>query len=383
MCLCAAHKRRTNRGMKMIETWQEIVLENPAFYIGWGGLLIGAIFGYIVAVTNFCTMGSINDIMAFGDYRRFRSWLLGGATAIAGVAILGNMGVADFTTSQFLTPQFNWLGNIAGGLIFGIGMIYAGGCLSKNLVRTGGGDLRSLVVMIIAGLFGFMTIGGIIGPLRVALFGPSTINLSDSDIETQGLGDILAGLTGMDSEMAGTVALAVVLIGMFGYIFMSKEFLKSPKHLIAGFGLGLCVVAGWLLTALAQDDFADVPVALISLSYVRPSGDILDYLMRFTAYGAPGFGVVTLLGALLGGFIGAITQGKFHLATFANPADAVRNMFGAALMGIGGVLSLGCTIGQGMTGLSTLAAGSFITLAFLVIGGMIGVKIMEWDLMRG
>ncbi len=367
----------------MIETWQEMVLEDPAFYIGWGGLLIGTIFGYIVTVTNFCTMGSINDIMAFGDYRRFRSWLLGGATAIAGVAILGSMGVADFTTSQFLTPQFNWLGNIAGGLIFGIGMIYAGGCLSKNLVRTGGGDLRSLVVMIIAGLFGFMTIGGIIGPLRVALFSPSTINLSDSGIETQGLGDILAGITGMDSETAATVALAVVLIGMFGYIFMSKEFLKSPKHLIAGFGLGLCVVAGWFLTALAQDDFADVPVALISLSYVRPSGDVLDYLMRFTAYGAPGFGVVTLIGALLGGFIGAITRGKFHLATFANPADAVRNMIGAALMGIGGVLSLGCTIGQGMTGLSTLAAGSFITLAFLVIGGMIGVKIMEWDMMRG
>ncbi len=367
----------------MLETWQEMVVENPAFYIGWGGLLIGVVFGYIVYITNFCTMGSVNDIMSFGDYRRLRSWLLGGATSIIGVAILTKMEVADFTTSQFLTPQFNWLGNIVGGLIFGVGMVYAGGCLSKNLVRTGAGDLRSLVVLIIAGLFGFMTIGGLLGPVRVALFGPSTINLADSDIEYQGLGDILAGLTGMDYDMAGTVALAVVLVALLGYVFMNGEFRKSPNHIFAGVGLGLCVTAGWLLTGLAQDDFADAPVALISLSFARPSGDVLDYLMRFTALGAPGFGVVTLVGTILGGFIGAISKRKFHLATFANAGDAVRNMMGAALMGIGAVLSLGCTIGQGMTGLSTLAAGSFITLACIIIGGMVGVKIMEWDMMRG
>ncbi|MBV1863765.1 MAG: YeeE/YedE family protein [Rhodobacteraceae bacterium] len=367
----------------MIDTWKEMVVEDPAFYIGWGGLLIGVVFGYIVYITNFCTMGSINDIMSFGDYRRLRSWLLGGAVSIIGVAILTSMEVADFTTSQFLAPQFNWLGNIVGGLIFGIGMVYAGGCLSKNLVRTGAGDLRSLVVLIIAGLFGFMTIGGLLGPVRVALFGPSTINLADMDIEYQGLGDILAGLTGMDYDMARTVSLAVVLVALLGYCFMSTEFRKSPNHIFAGVALGLCVTAGWLLTALAQDDFADVPVALISLSFARPSGDVLDYLMRYTALGAPGFGVVTLIGVLLGGFVGAISKGKFHLATFANSGDAVRNMLGAALMGIGAVLSLGCTIGQGMTGLSTLAAGSFITLAFIIIGGIVGVKIMEWDMMRG
>ena len=367
----------------MIETWQEMVLENPGFYIGWGGLLIGIVFGYIVYITNFCTMGSINDIMSFGDYRRFRSWLLAGATAIAGVAVLKAMGLADFNTSQFLTPQFNWLGNIAGGLIFGVGMIYAGGCLSKNLVRTGGGDLRSLVVLLIAGIFAFMTIGGLIGPLRVALFSPSTINLADSNIETQGLGDLLAAFTGMDTGTAATTALVIVLGGMLGYIFLSSDFRKSPVHIFAGVGLGLCVSAGWSLTAMAQDDFADVPVALISLSFVRPSGDVLDYLMRYTALGAPGFGVVTFGGALLGGFIGAVSKRKFHLATFANPSDALRNMFGAALMGIGGVLALGCTIGQGLTGVSTLAAGSFITLGSIVVGGMIGVKIMEWDLMRG
>jgi uncharacterized protein len=123
-------------------------------------------------------------------------------------------------------------------------------------------------------------------------------------------------------------------------------------------------------------------VPLISLTYVRPTGDTLDYLMRFTALGPPGFGVVTLAGALLGGFLGAASMGQLHLTTFADKKDSVRNMFGAALMGIGGVLALGCTVGQGLTGISTLAAGSFIAVVFIVIGGVAGVRAMEWVVMR-
>ncbi len=366
----------------MLETWKEIVVESSGLYVGFGGLLIGFVFGFIVYRTNFCTMGSISDMLSFGDYRRWRAWLLAMATAIAGAAIISWQEIAYLTDSIYLTPQFNWAGNIAGGLIFGFGMVFAGGCTSRNLIRAGAGDLRSLVVMIMVGLFAFMTIGGIIGPLRVKIFAPVTVNLSDYGLETQSMGEMLAKVTGMSTSAGSMVVLVVLLVGLLGYIFKSKDFRSSPVHIISGFGIGLCVVAGWFLTGLAFDELADNPVALTSLTYVQPAGASLDYLMRFTAYGAPSFAVVTTLGALLGGFAGAVSMKRFALTTFANTKDTLRNMFGGALMGIGGVVALGCTIGQGVTGMSTLAAGSLITFTFIVLGGIGGMKYMEYQLMK-
>ena len=361
----------------VIELWKEAVVESAAWYIGWGGLLIGLVFGYIVYKTNFCTMGSISDILSFGDYRRFRAWLLAGAVAIIGVALIGRLGIADMTQTMYLAPSFTWGANIAGGLLFGFGMVFSGGCISRNLVRAGGGDMRSVVVLLIAGIFGYMTIGGMLGPLRVMFFTPFTLNLADLGMDTQSLGDVLAHVTGISAATASTGAVVAIAGALLIYCLMDGEFRTSGRDLAAGVGIGLCVVAGWFLTALAFDDFADVPVQLISLTFVRPTGDTLDYAMRFTALGAPGFGIVTTVGALLGGFLGALTSGRFSLTTFADKNDSLRNMFGAALMGIGGVLALGCTVGQAMTGFSTLAIGSILTFVFIVIGGVAGMKTME------
>ncbi len=361
----------------MLDALKETIIAAPGFYIGWGGLLIGIAFGFIVYRTNFCTMGSISDILSFGDYGRFRAWLLAGAVAIVGVAVLKQIGVMDPADSMYLSPNFTWLTNIIGGLIFGVGMVFAGGCLSKNLVRAGGGDLRSLVVLIIAGVFSFMTIGGLLGPLRVMIAGSGTTDLRDYGLKTQGTDAILARVTGMSATSANQVVLMVIVGGILIYCFKDARFRRSGKNLTAGIGIGLCIVAGWMLMGLAQDEFADVPVALISLSFTRPTGDTLDYLMRFTALGAPGFGVVTLAGVVVGGLLGALSKRNFSLTTFADSNDSVRNMFGAALMGIGGVLALGCTIGQGMTGFSTLAIGSILAFASIVVGGIVGMKTIE------
>ncbi len=360
----------------MLDGWKEIVLENPGFYLGWGGLLIGIVFGFIVFRTNFCTMGSISDINAFGDWRRFRSWLMAGAVAMIGVALLEKIGAADMSLSMYTAPNLIWGANIVGGLVFGIGMVLGGGCVSKNLVRTGGGDLRALMVLIVIGISAFMTIGGLFGPFRVAVFGPLSSDLTALGMEDQRLGTLLARLTGMAPETAGTVALVVVAGGILLWCLKDKGFRSSPSHLIAGIGIGLCVIAGWLLTGLAYDDFADNPT-LISLTFARPTGDSLDYLMRFTAFDGPGFGVATLAGTILGAFLGALSQKKFALATFNGTADTARNLIGAVMMGFGGVLALGCTIGQGVTGWSTLAIGSGLTLLFIVLGGFAGMKLME------
>ena len=361
----------------MIENMQEMVVEDPDFYVSAIGLLIGVVFGYIVYVTNFCTMGSISDILNFADYRRFRSWLLAAAVAIIGAAFLQNSGISDINSAMYLTPNLNWLANIVGGLLFGFGMVFAGGCVSRNLVRAGAGDLRSVLVLVVTGIFGYMTIGGIIGPIRLSVFGWSVVDLTKYDLETQSAGSIISLFSGIDASTANLAAMVVIVAVLLIYCFKSASFRKSIPHLVAGIGIGLCVVAGWMITGLAFDEFADQATPVASLTFVRPSGDTLEYLMRYTALAAPGFGVVTVAGALLGGFVGALSKGRVNLITFADTKDTFYNMFGAALMGIGGVLALGCTIGQALSGFSTMAVGSTITFVFIVVGGIIGVKYME------
>ncbi len=359
-----------------MDTLRDLMLENPAFYIGWGGLAIGIIFGFIVFRTNFCAMGAVSDMMSFGDFRRFRSWLMATAVAMIGVALLERAGITDTGLSMYVNASFGWGGAIVGGLVFGIGMVLGGGCVSKNLVRTGGGDVRSLFVLVVIGISAYMTIGGLLGPLRVALFAPLTTDLAALGIADQRIGTLLAALTGMAPDTAALLALVVLAGGILAYCFKDAGFRRSPAHLVAGLGIGLCVVAGWALTGLTYDEFADNPT-VISLTFVRPVGDSVDYLMRYTAYSAVGFGIATVAGTLIGAFLGALSQRKFALAGFNGATDTIRNLIGAVMMGFGGVVALGCTVGQGITGFSTLALGSGLALAAIVIGGIIGMKIME------
>ncbi|MDU8926209.1 YeeE/YedE family protein [Alisedimentitalea sp. MJ-SS2] len=360
----------------MIDAWKEVAVENAAMYIGVGGLLIGLVFGAILVRTNFCTMGSLSDIANFGDWRRFRSWLTAIAVAMIGVFWIERTGFADMTASLYLSPRLMWGGHIAGGLVFGIGMVLAGGCVSKNLARAGGGDIRSLIVLWLIGGTAYMTIGGLFAESRVAFIDATSTDLSALGAQDQALDTILASATGLSASMAQLITVVVLAGGMLVYAFSDKGFRSSPTHVIAGIGIGLLVVAGWVLTAFTFDEFADNPT-LASLSYVRPAGDSIDYFMRYTADKIPGFAVTTTVGALFGAFFMSLALGKFHLATFSNPQDTILNLVGAGMMGVGGVTALGCTVGQAVTGFSTLALGSLITFLAIIVGGLIGLKAME------
>ncbi len=363
----------------MIEALKETVLEAPDVYVAWGGLLIGIVFGFLVFRTNFCTMGALSDLVSFGDKKRLRSWLLAGATALIGAQLLHYWGAVDLGTSMYLQPTLTWVGNVLGGLLFGFGMVFAGGCVSRNLARLGGGDIGSLMVLIVAGLFSYITIGGFLGPIRAALAGFAQIDMSALGSESQGLDAVLNAATG--SASGGLIMTVLIAGAMLIYCFKDAQFRTSMPHVIGGIGIGLCAAAGWALTGLAFDELGDNPVNPISLTYVRPAGDTLEYLTRFTAFGLPGFGVVTVFGAILGSYLAAISMKRFRLSAFADVSDTLRNLGGAALMGIGGVMALGCTVGQAVTGISTLAIGSFITFAAIVAGGIGGLKYMEWRIM--
>lgn len=361
---------------------RETIAGNAPMWLALGGLLIGVVFGYIVFRTNFCTMGSISDIVSFGDYRRFRAWLLAGATAIIGAQVLDAAGVVALSKSMYLGANLNWLGHILGGLMFGYGMVFAGGCASKNLARVGGGDLRSLVTLVVMGLFAYIAIGGLLGPARDFLERATVIGLGATKAKTQGLGNIVSTVLPGSPVALNLLVAAVIAGAMLLYCFKDESFRTSRAHILSGIGIGLCAVAGWALTGLAFDDMSDRPAAPISLTYVRPTADAIEWLQRFTAGMVPGFGVATVFGAIFGSFIAAKSMGRFQLTTFANVADTKRSLFGAMLMGIGGVMALGCTVGQAITGISTLALGSFLTFAAIVTGGYCGMKRMEQILMN-
>jgi uncharacterized membrane protein YedE/YeeE len=360
---------------------RDAIADNAPLVLALGGLLIGFAFGAIVYRTNYCAMGSLSDIHNFGDYRRFRAWVLAAATALLGAQVLHGAGVVALDRSMYLAPTLGWFGHIAGGLAFGIGMVLAGGCPSRNLARAGGGDLRALLTLVVLGIVAFMTIAGLIAPLRAAIDGAASVRLSPS---TQGIGDLLSASSGIARGSAAALATVLVAGAALAFCFADRRFRTSPVHVLSGLGVGLAVVAGWALTGLAYDDMATRPVPPISLTYIRPVGDTLQWLALFTATPMPGFGVASVFGALAGAFAAATRMGRFRLSTFSDADDTLRNLLGAAMMGVGGVMALGCTVGQAITGVSTLALGSFLTFAAIVAGGFCGLRLLErWVLASG
>ena len=361
-----------------MDTLRDAIAHNGPLVLALGGLAVGFLFGAVVFATNFCAMGSLSDIHNFGDWRRFRAWILAGAVALIGAQLLQAAGVVALDKSMYLaSANINWAGHILGGLLFGLGMVFTGGCPSRNLARAGAGDLRSLVTLLVLGLFAYMAIRGIFAPARAALEQTTSV----TGLPSQSLGDLLATSARLTPVTGALLVTALLAAAALVYCFGNKGFRASPVHVFSGLAIGLIVVAGWALTGLAYDDMATKPVAPISLTYVRPAGDALQWLVLFTADPMPGFGTASVFGALLGACVAALAMGRFRIATFSDTGDTLRNLGGAALMGLGGVMALGCTIGQGITGISTLALGSFLTFAAIVAGGVWGLRLLERQIM--
>ncbi|MCC0004733.1 MAG: YeeE/YedE family protein [Methylobacteriaceae bacterium] len=354
-----------------------LLSENAAASLAIGGLAIGIFFGFVVQRTNFCTMGGISDMLTFGDTRRFRAWVFATAVAIVGAQALAAAGVVDLAKSMYMSATLDWSGALIGGLMFGFGMCFAGGCASRNLVRAGSGDLRSLFVVILMGMAAYAAIGGLLGPLRADLSNATALRLDASGMANQGLDAALAGIAKLAPATASRLVGAALALALIVYCFADAQFRASPVHIASGALVGLAVVAGWALTGLAADEMAATATAPVSLTFTRPAGDALEWIQRFTAQRVPNFGVACVFGVIFGAFLGAITSGRFRLATFQDSSDTLRNMFGAVLMGVGGVMALGCTIGQAVTGVSTLAIGSIIAFVAIVLGGVVGIRTIE------
>jgi uncharacterized membrane protein YedE/YeeE len=346
----------------------------PVYRVAALGLAIGVIFGAIANKTNFCTMGAVSDWINIGSKDRMRAWLLAIGIAILATQFMNATGVIDIGQAMYLTPNFGWLGHIVGGALFGIGMTLASGCGQRTLVRVGGGNLKSLVVMILLGLTAYMTMRGLLALVRVNAFEVTNINLSDSGIADQGIGSLIAAATGFESAVTVNLFISVLLgLGFVIYAFAAKSFRGSFDNILAGVTIGLIIPAGWYVTGVVGfDDFE--PVRFESYTFVAPTGESLMYLLTFTG-STINFGVAAVFGVILGSFLYVILTGNFRLETFSDRGDMVRHILGGIAMGFGGVLALGCTIGQGVTGMSTLAVGSLLSLVSIVFGSALTMKI--------
>lgn len=348
----------------------------------------GIIMGAVANKTNFCTMGAVSDWVNMGDTGRLRAWMLAIAVATLGVVVLEASGTAAIGTSTFppyRTPNLAWLRYVLGGLMFGVGMTLASGCGNKTLVRIGGGNLKSLVVLAIASAFAYaMLWTNFYDTVFGSLMSATTVNLAAAGKTSQALGE----LTGLGNTAFG----AALAVALFGFAFSSRDFRGNFDHILGGVVIGLAVIVGWYVTGSSMGvawkefaDFADVKplrVETQSFTFMSPMGDLARYVMNPVDTSLINFGIMALAGVIVGSFLYAVISRSFRVEWFVNRGDFINHAMGAALMGIGGVLSMGCTIGQAITGVSTLALGSVLTLIAIVAGAAGMMKYQYWRMMQ-
>jgi uncharacterized membrane protein YedE/YeeE len=348
----------------------------PIYKVSVLAFALGIAFGAVANKTNFCTMGAVSDWVNMGDKSRLRAWLLAiGLATVLSQAMQG-MGLIELGSSIYLTTNFGWLGYLLGGFLFGVGMTLASGCGHRTLVRAGGGNLKSLVVMLFLGISAYMTMRGLLALARVNTVEKTNIALGTAD---QGMGTLIAAALGVeDATMISWLVTLVVGGGLILYALANREFWRNLNNPLAGVVIGLIIPAGWYVTGVVGfDDFE--PVRLESFTFIAPTAESLQYLMTFTG-STISFGVSAVFGVILGSFLYVIFTGNFRVEHFISREDMLRHIFGGILMGVGGVLALGCTVGQGITGMSTLALGSLMTLVSIIFGSALTMKVEYHEL---
>jgi hypothetical protein len=330
------------------------------------GLLIGLVYGAVGLLSGFCMMSGLRGWWVQGDSRLVRTYALAMGVAIAATQLLAVRQVVDLGKSIYLQPTFSAPLMFFGGVLFGYGMVLSNGCGSRALVLLGRGNLRSLVVVIVLGVAAQMTLKGLIAPGRIAVLQWTQMTATATSLPA------LIAKFGVSETFARTLAAPVLSAALIIFAFAHPPFQRAWGQIAAGVIVGLLIAAGWFATGyLGADDFNPAPVT--SLTFVAPIADTLQYMMLSTGL-ALNFGIVTVIGVFTGSLVTALATQRFHWEGYTSPQHMLRSVGGAVLMGAGGAMALGCSVGQGLTGLSTLALASFVAVAGILLGTAAGLR---------
>ncbi len=373
-------------------------------FLIWSIFATTIVLGAVIAKTNFCTMGAISDVVNMGDWGRMRAWLLAITLAVMGIAILEPISLAEPGSAfpPYRAGQLAWIENILGGFAFGIGMSLAGGCANKCLTRIGGGNMKSVVVFLIIAPIAYFMVRPFPGSdqtLYSLIFYPWTQPLSINLGASQDLGTLIAGTDG--AQTARIVLAAILAMALLWFVLKSSEFRTSSANLSSGLIVGAGVMLVWVLTsnvtisvdgdiqtpqqyAIDWDFYADTDagkpadtasLAPQSLTFINPMGQTLGVAISGFDLSYITYSVMALLGIVAGALAWSVASRNFRIEWFTDRSDFTRHVVGAVLMGFGGVLGMGCTIGQGITGVSTLALGSFLTISAIIFGCTLSLKV--------
>ena len=389
----------------------ESFAESLSFFL-WSTFVLSVILGAIVNKTNFCTMGAVSDMVNIGDYGRFRAWILAIAVATLGVSIFEYMQLVNVTETfpGYRGSQLIYAENILGGILFGIGMTFASGCGNKTLIRIGGGNIKSILVFIIIALIAYYMTNPFPDSdktLYSVLFYDWLNPLAVSLDSNQDLGALIsAQISSNNSQALRFIAGLVVASGMLLYVFKAADFRSSKDNILAGIIIGLIILSAWYTSSnisiiaedshyslsdyyaewdmLAEDDEARPATGRTlnaqSFTFINPIGQTYGYIKGAFDSALLTFGLISVFGVILGSFLWSLINRTFRVEWFVDFKDFLNHFFGAILMGFGGVLALGCTIGQGITGMSTLALGSIITFISIIFGSALTMKIQYYKL---
>ncbi|MDA8128240.1 MAG: YeeE/YedE family protein [Betaproteobacteria bacterium] len=380
-------------------------------FLLWSTFAIALIMGAVVNKTNFCTMGAVSDWINMGDTGRLRAWILAIAVAVLGVTALEAAHLVNVggTFPPYRQSNLVWLDNVVGGALFGIGMTLASGCGNKTLVRIGGGNLKSVMVLLVIGLIAYFMVNPFPGSdktLYSALFYPWTHPAAVALSTNQDLGAMLFGDRVATGRMMAGGVIGVLLLA---WAFKSADFRASFDNVLGGVVVGLAVLAAWYITSNVKvDSGGDVlslqayvqdwdmyapadavrpaaagPLASQSFTFINPMGQALGYAASGFKHTLLTFGIMAVAGVLAGSLLWSLVSRSFRIEWFASFRDFFSHLAGAILMGFGGVLAMGCTIGQGVTGFSTLALGSILTFVAIIAGSAATMKAQYYVMMRG
>jgi uncharacterized membrane protein YedE/YeeE len=323
----------------------------------WSGLVIGLLFGINGQWSGFCLNRALKEGWDSGARQKAQSFALALVVSMLGAQVLSALEIVDLGTSIYRGNGASWLFVILGGLMFGYGMMLANGCGARAVVLLGQGNLRSFVVLLCLGISAYMTLTGLLAPLRLTL-------AQATALPAHGF-----------FEFAATtrwLAIGLLALSLLVFVFWQGSIFKHKKDLTSGLVVGLLITAGWWVTGwLGLDEFEPAPSA--SFTFIAPIGETIQYSMIATGMRL-GFGVTVMVGVVLGSFVAAKWSKTFRLQGFATPNDMLRYMGGGTLMGVGGALAMGCSIGQGLTGFSTLTYASILAFAAMLLGARLALR---------